>query len=208
VKKSNVVVSVYVTLYVFIFHTVDKSIILCIPFQVGHGTILSSHLSHLGITKLNIASFTVHTFVTLALVHGIHAVVVHTFNVAASHLSPLSHFKFNLASIIVTVVSSSLVKTKSFHINSQLITVDHVSHFSNTISNIASVDVHTLVTDVDSHEVTVHIVIVDVSPLSHLSHFNHLNTSGFTCDIFNISHVNHTVTSAIIYFVLSFICVI
>ena len=77
----------------------------------------SCQSAHLGIVKLNTAAEEVPELVTLAEVPAFQVVVLHTVIVAAAHVapvlpvSPLSHFNSVLASVSVTVLESSLVKT-------------------------------------------------------------------------------------------------
>ena len=63
----------------------------------------SCPLAHCGIVKFKTAAQLVPELVTLALLPAAHVVVLQTVIVAASHWSPLSHFKSSIAIICVHV---------------------------------------------------------------------------------------------------------
>ena len=141
-----------------------------------------SHLSPLGIVKLNTAAEDVPLFVTLAEVPASPVVVVPTLMVAADHGSPVSHLaplgivKLNTAAALVPeLVTEALVPgSQVVVVQTLIVAASHVSHFrsilaSSRVTVVQSLSQKSISFQLNAAEVT-EAQVSQGSPGSPLSH--------------------------------------
>ena len=147
-----------------------------IQFQVAQ----VSHLSPLGIPKLNTAALQVQLLLTVAQHHASNVVVVHALTVAAVPVSHLSHFKQTLASHNTVTHPSVSVKSISSQLKAAAHTLAQVSHL-HPCGHCGTVKLKTalwqsqeLVTQAQVQGV--HVVVLPTHTVAafHVSHFSHL----------------------------------